>query len=56
LEVGEVPGGGESAGVTGGVECEFGESRGSRNDGVAPEAAGELVTEEVVAGIKGEVP
>lgn len=56
MEVGEVPGGGERAGVTSGIECEFGEPSGSGNDGVAPEAAGELVSEEVVAGIIGEVP
>jgi len=46
----------EWARVTSWVEGEFGDTGGSRNDGVAPEAAGEVVAEEVVAGVEGEVP
>ena len=46
----------EWARVTHWVEDEFGDMSGSRNDDLAPEVVGELVVEEVVALVEGEVP
>ncbi|KAG5000452.1 hypothetical protein JHK87_021524 [Glycine soja] len=46
----------EWARVTHWVEDEFGDMSDSRNDDLAPEVVGELVIEEVVALVEGEVP